>query len=55
MAWNNFAAPGVEEGTDFLFIRRLMCSQKEESASIRIILHKQKADFVSQWLPLFDK
>lgn len=32
-----------------------MCSQKEESAYIWIILHNQKADFVSQWLPLFDK
>lgn len=39
----------------FLFHRRLMCSQKEESAYIWIILHKQKTDFVSQWLFLFDK
>lgn len=54
-SWNHFAAPGLEEGTDFLFHRRLMCSQKEESAYIWIILHKQKAEFVSQWLPLFDK
>lgn len=48
-AWNHFAAPGLEEGTDVLFHRRLMCSQKEESAYIWIILHKQKAEFVSQW------
>lgn len=45
--WNHFAAPILEKGTDFLFHRRLMCSQKEENAYIWIILHKQKADFVS--------